>query len=155
MLEPEELRLAFELLEDIAWNSELPQENPPLELFWAVVKVVLEVLIPPTPSRMIKGAKFIPEESAVCEDRSWSPTLGKWLPGSWANTEISDRAVKSDGARVDFHKWNQRILLVLPCTVADPLLAIQSIEQLTMRHSHRTLVIRSFFAYLEHEYGTD
>ena len=76
VLEPEELRLAFELPEDIAWNPELPQEILPLELFRAVVEVVLEVLIPPS-SRMIKRAKFIPEESAVCEDRSWLPTLGK------------------------------------------------------------------------------
>jgi hypothetical protein len=113
----------------------------------------LEVLIPPV-SRTIKRAKFIPEESAVCEDRTWLPTLGKWLPGLWADTAISDIAVKSDGARVDFHTWNQRILLVLPCTVADPLLAIQSIEQLAMRYWRRTL-IRSFFAYLEHEYGSD
>jgi hypothetical protein len=153
-LEPEELRLAFELPDDVAWNPEFPHEILPLELFRSVVEVVLEVLIPPV-SRTIKRAKFIPEESpAVCEDRTWLPTLGKWLPGSWADTAISDRAVKSDGARVDFHTWNQRILLVLPCTVADPLPAIQSIEQLAMRYWRRTL-IRSFFAYLEHEYGTD
>ena len=92
----------------------------------------MKVLIPPS-SKMIKRAKFIPEESAVCDDRSWLPTLGKWLPRSWADTEISDRAIKSDGARVDFHTWNQRILLVIPCTVADPLPAIQIIEQLAMR----------------------
>jgi len=154
VLEPEELRVAFELPEDIAWNPELPQEILPLELVRAVVEVVLEVLIPLSSSKMSKRNKFIPEESVVCEDRSWLPTLGKWLPGSWADTEISDRAVKSDGACVDFHTWNQRILLVIPCTVADPLPAIQSIEQLAMRYWRRTL-IRSFFAYLEHEYGTD
>ena len=110
MLEPEELRFAFELPEDIAWNPELPQKILPLELFQAVVEVVLRVLVPPS-SRRVKRAKFIPEELAVCEDRSWLPTLEKWLPGSWADTEISDRAIKSDGARVDFHTWNQRILL--------------------------------------------
>jgi hypothetical protein len=83
---------------------------------------------------MIKRAKFIPEEPAVCEDQSWLPTLGNWLPGSWADTEISDRTIKSNSAScVDFHTWNQQILLVLPCTVTDPLPAIQSIEQLAMR----------------------
>ena len=70
MLEPEELRLAFELPEDIAWNPELPQEILLLELVWAVVEVVLEVLIPPSSSKMSKRNKFIPEESALCEDRS-------------------------------------------------------------------------------------
>jgi hypothetical protein len=54
VLEPEELRLAFEFPDDMAWNPEFPQEIVPLELFRAVVEVVLEVLIPPTPSRMIK-----------------------------------------------------------------------------------------------------
>ena len=77
VLEPEELRLAFELPDDIVWNPEFPHVILPLELFPAVVEVVLEVLIPPTTSRTIKRAKFIPEESAVCEDRSWLPTLGK------------------------------------------------------------------------------
>ena len=62
--------------------------------------------------------------------------------------------MKSDGACVDYRTWNQRILLVLPCTFADSLPAIQSIEQLAMRHWCHTL-IRSFFAYLEHEYGMD
>jgi hypothetical protein len=48
VLEPEELRLAFELPDDIAWNPEFPQEILPLELFRVVVEFVLEVLIPPT-----------------------------------------------------------------------------------------------------------
>ena len=35
-------------------------------------------------------------------DRHWLPSMERWLPGSWACTPIADKAVKEDGADINF-----------------------------------------------------
>ena len=65
------------------------------------------------------------------------------------HTAISDKAVKSDDAKVEHYPWNQRILLVFP---TGNLSAIASLEQLGTKVWFRSLS-RSFIAYLTQEYG--
>ena len=41
--------------------------------------------------------------------------LKRWLPGSWTDIVIANKAVKSDNAEVEFYPWHQRIMLLFPC----------------------------------------
>jgi hypothetical protein len=82
-------------------------------------------------------------------DSEWLPAIDKWLPGSWAHTTISDKAVKSDDTKVEHYPWNQRILLVFP---TGNLSAIASLEHLGTKVWFRSLS-RSFIKYLTQEYG--
>ena len=81
-------------------------------------------------------------------DAVWLTSIGKWLPGSWADAQIADRAVKSDDALVDFSPWYNRIRLVLPC----PLGTLLTMEKLGMQIWRRALR-KSFLSYLDERYG--
>ena len=82
-------------------------------------------------------------------DRAWLANLGAWLPGSWTDIVIADKAVKSDNAVVDFYPWNQRIMLVLPCAPS----VIVNVEQFAVQVWRRK-VARSFLRYLTLRYGS-
>lgn len=82
------------------------------------------------------------------DDAVWIPTLQKLLPGSWTDTSTADRAVKADGARVDFFPWHQRVRLVLPSSEQ----VLEVFERLGMRRWRKNIV-RSFFSYLSSTYG--
>ena len=81
-------------------------------------------------------------------DAFWIQSIGKWLPGTWAEAPIADRAVKSDDAIVDFSPWWNRIRMVLPC----PLKNLVSFEELGM-HFWRRSLRQSFVRYLTGRYG--
>jgi hypothetical protein len=81
-------------------------------------------------------------------DRAWMPGLQRWLPGSWADTSIADKAVKSDNAAVDFYPWHQRIILLFPCPPA----VLVSLEEFALKRWRRSLVA-SFRGYLIQLHG--
>ena len=84
-------------------------------------------------------------------DEEWLPSLECLLPGLWTNIAISNKAVKSDNAVVDFYPWNQSIMLVMPsCTLS----VIFSIEELAIRRWQRVLTM-SFSPLLTREHGSD
>ena len=83
-------------------------------------------------------------------DVLWMAAIKRWLPGSWADAQIADKAVKSDDSPVDFRPWHRRIQLVFPC----PTSTLGVFERLGMRR-WRSNACRSLFAYIAGEYGID
>jgi hypothetical protein len=84
----------------------------------------------------------------------WFSSLFHWIGRGCRSSKdgcIANKAVKADNAfLVDFYPWNQRIMLVLPCT---PKL-IECVEILAMQRWRGT-VSRSFRQYLTRRYGSD
>ena len=70
------------------------------------------------------------------------------MPGAWADSDIADKAVKSDNAPVDFKPWNRRIQLVLPCST----ITIGFFERLATRRWRKN-ICRSLFSYMLFVYG--
>ena len=151
-LDTSELCLAFELPEFVAWDWSFGSDLIPLQLGRAVMEEVIAqigVRLPESskPRKRFRGDSQSPAEPVV--DHHWISDLGKWMPGSWADTEISDRAVKADGASIDFFPWNQRITLVLP-RVSPRLIALME----NLCHCRWRLTLsRSFLAYMRTRYG--
>ena len=113
-LAAEELEMAFDLPDCVRWEPTFVSLVPPLQILRAVMEGILSRQPIETCDLPPKRLKLIPSDKGLNDDRHWIPSLGRWLPGSWADTEISDKAVKSDDADIDFFPWNQRIMLVLP-----------------------------------------
>jgi hypothetical protein len=114
-LSPEELASCFDLPDLVAWEARFFTAIVPLQLHRAVIDFVLDGLgneiVRPTKSRKLINDSTI--DSLV--DGVWLSSLNTWLPGSWAEVAISDKAVNSDDAEVDTRPWRKRISLVIPC----------------------------------------
>ena len=153
-LEDPDLALAFDLPDFVAWESRFLMEIVPLQLLRAVMDVVLEQL---TPSLSNAGKRrklvdtSIVNPSATRVDRHWLPALNRWLPGSWAEAPIADKAVKADGADINFVPWHERIQLVIPwCQTRQ----LRTMERACMRRWQGQLT-RSLTTYLAATYGKD
>ena len=149
-----ELSSAFELPDYVEWNDEFATDIVPLQIPRAVIDTVVLTHLPMEPDHSTLLVSSPPislaAETTLDDDSCWLPSLQRFLPGSWTNTPIADRAVKADGASVDFFPWHQRVRLVLPC----PEHVLEIIERFGMRLWRRNIV-RSFVAYLYSAYGPD
>ena len=147
-----ELAACFDLPDYVSWIDRFLRDLVPLQMCRAVIDFVTKStsMEPPTVKhkpRISVGDISLPSLNDVI----WLPLLGRWLPpGSWADAEIADKAVKSDNAPVDFRPWHRRIQLVMPCTFE----SIAIIERLATRR-WRFMVISSLFRYLSITYGSD
>lgn len=77
------------------------------------------------------------------QDVAWSEEIKRWLPGTWADGDVSDKAVKSDNSPFDFKPWYRRIQLVFPCSAA----TLGVFERLAARQ-WRGNVVRSLFQFI-------
>lgn len=147
-----ELGHAFDLPSYVPWDDTMGSNLVPLQVFRVVMDHVLAALSDPTEAstsgRLPTPAAVIAVDPLPSDD-TFLPLLNTWLPGSWADTAIADRAVKADNARIDFSPWNRRITLVLPCNS----LTIERFEVFGLRLWRRALV-RSFVSYLSTTYGS-
>ncbi|KAI2491134.1 hypothetical protein MHU86_23420 [Fragilaria crotonensis] len=82
-------------------------------------------------------------------DSVWLPHLKKWLPGSWANIAISNKAVKADDAEVIHYPWNQRISLVIPDVNSKVILGLETLALWRWKSQ----LWKSLVRYLTHSYG--
>ncbi|KAI2495940.1 hypothetical protein MHU86_18550 [Fragilaria crotonensis] len=152
-----ELAHAFDLPSFIPWETGMEDFMVPLQMFRVVLDGVVGMFDPDSQAGAGQGRRKLRDSAAEGSsvevvalplDRVWIPQLQKWLPGSWTETAIAHKAVKSDNATVDFHPWNQRIMLVLPCRQA----TIAIFEEFGLRRWKRGLV-SSFLTYLRRQYG--
>ncbi|KAI2498994.1 hypothetical protein MHU86_15498 [Fragilaria crotonensis] len=152
-----ELAHAFDLPAFVSWESVTDEKVVPIHMFRVVLDAVLEQIGPATQERAGQRQKLqapslpsttIVEALPLPLDRAWLDDLGTWLPGSWTDITIANKAVKSDNAVVDFYPWHQRIMLVLPC----PPKAIVSFEEFALRIWRRN-VTSSFLRYMATTHG--
>jgi hypothetical protein len=126
-----------------------PKIYCPIEMLRVVVDSVFrELSAPPCQPEVL--VSLVPLLSVATPDGVFLAELNRWLPGSWAEAEISDRAVKADNAQIDYLLWHLRITLVFPS--ARGMLA--AFESRSLRLWHWALY-RSFLAYLSGTYGSD
>ena len=150
-LDPCELCLAFELPDFVTWDASFAVDIVPLQLGRAVMEEVIVQIGVRGVDTGVQAKKSRTSDTVVDEsvDHHWLPDLGKWMPGSWADTEIADRAVKADGASIDFCPWNQRITLVLPRVNSH---LIQCLEKICHARWCR-LLTKSFMSFLISRHG--
>ena len=148
-LDNSELLACFELPDYIAWQDRFLRDIVPLQLFRSVIDSVLGDISYDAPRRS-PALTATPIPNGASRDVIWLSKVGRWLPGSWADAYISDKAVKSDNAPIDFRPWNRRIQLVLPCLIN----TIQTFERFASRR-WRFNVCRSLFAYLRYTHGLE
>ena len=150
----QELTQAFDLPSFLAWDDRFPRSMLPLELFRVVIEAVLDELrlaeegFEPKILKTNHGINKLEAFALRGDDSVWLPAIGKWLPGSWADAPIADKAVKSDNAAVDFSPWHNRIKLVLPC----PAGTLESMEAFGIRWWRRR-ICASFVSHLRARYG--
>ena len=142
-LVPQELEMAFELPDYLPWDASFVSRVPPLQLLRAVMTSILSGICqgPGPETKRQKLSSLLSFEAA--EDRSW-------LPDSWTDTTIADKAVKSDSAEIDRSPWNQRIMLVFPWI--SPRI-IHIMERLCYIRWCRALSRRSFTNYMTTRHG--
>ena len=151
-----ELEHAFDLPSFVSWTSMAGSKVVPIHMFRVVLDAALRTFRAVTPEQIVIRPKgqATTESVVVLDplplDRTWLSHLKMWLPGSWTDRNIANKAVKADNAVVDFYPWNQRITLVLPCTPK----FIASFEILAMQR-WRGSVSQSFRTYLTRRYGSD
>lgn len=149
-----ELAQAFDLPSFIPWDAAFPTNLIPIQIFRVLVDAVLESIRPAVQERGGSRLAVARSEATVAAlplDTEWLESLGCWLPGSWADINISDRAVKDDSAEVVQLLWNQRISLALPWATGA---GIRGMEKLGLKRWQFQL-IRSFLVYLRSTYGHD
>jgi hypothetical protein len=145
-----ELAHAFDLPSFRSWESVADSKMVPIHMFRVMLDGVLATFLPDCPERggrRLKINGFSPTEHEVRViprplDREWTPSLQR--------CPISDKAVKSDNAEVDFYPWNQQITLLFPC----PLTISVSFEEFAMRRWRQALM-SSFLRYVAGRHGTD
>ena len=151
-LQDSELCSSFELPDYVLWNDRFLRDLVPLQMCRAVIDSVIDSKIhSPAPSKRSSVSverTAHPPSRTSSQDVIWLPSVSRWLPGSWADIEIADKAVKSDNAPVDFRPWHRRIQSLFPCTL-DTLCIL---ERVSVRR-WRANVCRSFCAYLSSAYG--
>ena len=152
-LDPVELSLAYELPEFVVWSADFGDNILPLQIGRAVMEEVIHQIggNDTGPSKASKRLKVSQAAEFASVDHHWMPEMGKWMPGSWTDTAIADRAVKADDASINFSPWNRRITLVLP-RISSRFITIM--ENLCHARWCRT-VARSFTSYLFARHGPD
>ena len=145
-----ELSLCFELPPFVEWNDRYLRDLVPIQMFRSILDAVISELdtkVAPL-KRLAVPTRAANASSSGSGGDVWIEAVGKWLPGSWSDAVISDKAVKSDNAPIDFKPWHRRIQLVLPCS--DHTIAI--LERFAAR-AWRRLLCRSFCSYVKSVYG--
>jgi hypothetical protein len=153
---PYELSQAFDLPPYLEWCETFPQTLIPIQMFRVVVDAALgcmrgkreEIEEPPRVKVCLNGSGAS-AGLALPDPPTWLPTLGLWLPGSWADAVIASKAVKADNADVDFRPWNLRVTLAFPVITAAALRGFELLCLLRWRQS----LSRSFFTFLRAVYG--
>lgn len=94
-----ELGACFDLSDFVEWHPRFLAAVAPLQLIRSVINCVTETDY----QRPIKCQKTImATTSSSVVDGVWLASINAWIPGSsWASGVISDKAVKSDDARID------------------------------------------------------
>lgn len=151
-----ELAQAFDLPPYLEWNPSFQANLVPIQMFRVVIDSVLSEIGPaeqPVGGRlkMTIHTNVDTERSstAILSDHVWLTTLQRWMPGSWTNVVIADRAAKDDDAAVDHYPWNQRVSLVLTAATQESIIGF---ELLGLRR-WRCQLRRSFLSYLTRIYG--
>ena len=148
-LAEEELRACFELPEYVPWHDGLATAIVPIQVFRSVMDLIISRFVTPRVEPSEKRARTHSTATRVSlPDGVWLPDIGRWLSGSWADVDISTKAVKSDDAEVEFGPWHRRVTLLFPCS--DSHLGV--IERLMMS-KWRSNVIRSLFQFMTTTYG--
>lgn len=150
-LTDDELSACFELPDYVKWNDRFLRDIVPLQMFRSIIDSVVSTTHAPEPlskRRITVSASDDEIRDRGAPDVVWMESLGRWLSGSWADAEISDKAVKSDNAPVDFRPWHRRIQLLFPCSTH----TIGVMERFATRR-WRFNVCRSLFNYLRFRYG--
>ena len=147
-----ELVQAFDLPSYIDWNEAVPVTLVPIQVFSrVVVDAVLDVLRRKGDERGCARARIaVSAIRPLPLNAQWLDKLKVWLPGSWADITIADKAVKSDDAIVEQYPWNQQIMLVLPRASIAAILGFDTFG-LSVWYCGP---LRSFLAYLAQVYGT-
>ena len=148
-----EIGQAYDLPSFVSWEARFVKDILPLQVFRVVAEAAwnaISLKVLDEDMSCTKKSRGTHEEGdhTATIDAFWVQSIGKWLPGTWADAPIADRAVKSDDAIVDFSPWWNRIRLVLPC----PLKNLVSFEELGMHYWRRSLR-HSFVRYLTGRYG--
>lgn len=151
-LSDEEFAQAFDLPSFVLWKDDFATKIVPIQVFRVIIDATLRVIRSSQAGEYARSSRpklAIKTALPLPLDAEWLADLHMWLPGSWANILIADKAVKSDDAAVEQFPWNQRVLLIFPeATIA----AIRGVERLCLRVWFRRLS-KSFFEYLVAEYG--
>ena len=148
-LSDKELASCFDLPDYLPWTDRYLTDIVALQMCRSVIDCVIgeNDQEPPRQKAKVEG-KTDDSFISSAQDVVWLPLINRWLPGSWADADIADKAVKSDNAPVDFKPWQRRIQLVLPC----PTTNLGFIERIAMR-KWRSNICRSLFRYLKATYG--
>ena len=148
-LQDTELAACFELPDYLGWEDRFIRDIVPLQLFRSVIDCITGVNVQGPPIRSL-APPMRPNEASDPTDVVWLPGIARWLPGSWTDAVISDKAVKSDDAPIDFRPWNRRIQLLFPCSHN----TIITLERFVARR-WRFNICRSLFFFLRHRYGNN
>ena len=149
-LSDEELSLAFELPDYVAWNDRFLRDIVPLQLCRAVVEFLTENGVTEAPLRRVKTNRSEVANDSSNQDVVWLPLIKRWLSGAWADAHIADKkAVKSDDSPVDFRPWYRRIQLIFPCRIS----TLGVFERSCMRRWQAN-ACNSLFIYLSQTYGS-
>ena len=106
-----ELSATFELPSYMDWDDSLALAIVPLQIPRAVIDTVLTSL-PSSEVNAVASSRpssVDPSPITPYDNDEWLDGLQCYLPGTWTDTSIADRAVKDDSAQVDFFPWHQRI----------------------------------------------
>ena len=145
-----ELSSCFELPDFVNWDDRFLRDISPIQMFRSVIECIMKRFTSPSMDLVMTASptELPPPKRIKQTDSTWLHDIGKWLPGSWTDAPIADKAVKSDDAPVDFTPWHRRVQLVLPCSVV----TINTFERFAARR-WRLNVCRSFCLYIKTTYG--
>ena len=112
-LSEEELSVCFELPSFVPWDYRFLRDIVPIQLFRSVLDHVTDHILPssPPPKRVLRSTPGHDVGMSPTSTDAWLPSIGRWLPGSWADAVIASKAVKSDNSPIDFKPWRRRIQL--------------------------------------------
>ena len=108
-LSDDELALCFELPVYLIWDDRFLRDIVPLQMFRSVIDAVTESMHPaprPPPFKHLNTSAAFNGEMSDSPDVSWLEGIEQWMPGSYGDASIADKAVKSDDAPVGFCPWH-------------------------------------------------
>ena len=141
------------------WDRHAEGSSIPLKPFQSLLTLWFlssgdspELTEPSSESTVEGGVEAASKSPGSLEDDFWIPELGKLLPGTWVEAgEVSDKAAKSDDAKIHTGLWDERIMLVLPGLTSSDL---QSVRPLFYRVWCRKLV-QCFGRFMRATHGPD
>ena len=118
VLSDDELASAFELPTFIPWQAEYATAIVPTQITRSVIDYILPHLSASQPSevvpeRVLRQRIQASDVNTAVSDEEWLPDLQCYLPGSWTDTSISDRAVNRTICNASMAALHCSILLFL------------------------------------------